>query len=165
MDPWDFKKWRRKLKYSQFEAAEELGLTRAAIQNWERETVPISEVVELACEELTLRWKQRPEFGPVTLIYADEQVWPGSDHSARKLFVQCELYANNEAALQRASRLKKTRNFINPFINPFIAAEDGEIVWAAPELLQECNRRSEEAKGVKDVFDAAPDPSADPSGN
>ena len=161
MDLWDFKKWRRKLKYSQFEAAEELGLSRAAVQNWESETVPISEVVELACEELTLRWKQRPEFGPVTLTYADEQVWPGPDQSARRLFVQCELYANNEAALQRACWLKKTRNFISPFI----AAEDGEIVWAAPELLQECNRRSEEAKGVKDVFDAAPDPSADPSGN
>src|SRR6266536_3041604 len=44
MDLWDFKKWRRKLKYSQFEAAEELGLSRAAVQNWESETVPISEV-------------------------------------------------------------------------------------------------------------------------
>jgi len=159
MDLWDFKKWRRKLRYSQFDAAEELGLTRAAIQNWERETVPISEVVELACEELTLRWKQRPEFGPVTLIYADEKVWPGPDQSARRLFVQCELYANNEAALQRACWLKKTRNFISPFI----AAEDGEIVWAAPELLRECDRRSEAAKGIKDVFDAAPDPSADRS--
>src|SRR6266567_3504438 len=109
MDLWDFKKWRRKLRYSQFDAAEELGLSRAAVQNWESETVPISEVVELACEELTLRWKQRPEFGPVTLTYADEQVWPG------------------------------------------------------PELLRECDRRSEAAKGIKDVFDAAPDPSADRS--
>ncbi len=161
MDLWDFKKWRRKLRYSQFEAAEELGLSRAAVQNWERETVPISATVELACEELTLRWKQRPEFGPVTLIYADEQVWPGPDHSARRLFVQCELYANNEAALQRACWLKKTGNFINPFI----AAEDGEIVWAAPELLPECDRRSEEAKGLNDVSDAVPDPSADRSGN
>jgi len=159
MDLWDFKKWRRKLRYSQFDAAEELGLSRAAVQNWESETVPISEVVELACEELTLRWKQRPEFGPVTLTYADEQVWPGPDQSARRLFVQCELYANNEAALQRACWLKKTRNFINPFIT----AEDGEIVWAAPELLRKCDRRSEAAKGIKDVFDAAPDPSADRS--
>src|SRR2546422_11366206 len=89
MDLWDFKKWRRKLRYSQFDAAEELGLSRAAVQNRESETVPISEVVELACEELTLRWKQRPEFGPVTLTYADEQVWPWPDQSARRLFVQC----------------------------------------------------------------------------
>jgi len=61
MDPWDFKKWRRKLKYSQFEAAEELGLTRAAIQNWERETVPTSEVVELAfCSRFSLVRRAEP---------------------------------------------------------------------------------------------------------
>lgn len=53
MDLWDFKKWQRKLKYSQFEAAAMLGLSRAAIQHWETERHPISNVVELACEELT----------------------------------------------------------------------------------------------------------------
>jgi transcriptional regulator with XRE-family HTH domain len=154
-------KWRRKLKYSQFEAAAMLGLSRAAIQHWETERHPISNVIELACEELTRRWKQRPEFGPVTLIYADDPVWSCADHSTRSLFVQCELYSNNEAAHQRACWLKATRKLVNPLI----VAEDGEIVWAAPELLRECERRSEKAKGISDGPDSAPDPSGDPSAN
>jgi DNA-binding XRE family transcriptional regulator len=161
MDLWDFKKWRRKLKYTQHEAGEALGLSRAAVQHWERESVSISEFVELACEELTRRWKQRPEFGPVTLIYANEPVWPGPDQSVRRLFVECELYADSEAALQRACWLKETRNLINPLI----VGQDGEIVWAAPELLRECDRRSEQAKGISDGSDTAPDPSGDPSAN
>ena len=159
MDLWDLKKWRRKLKYSQIDAAKELGFHRAAVQYWESEKVPISKVVELACEELTRRWKRRPEFGPVTLIYASEPVWPGPDHSTRKLFVQCELYANNEAALQRACWLKETQNFINPLI---VGQEDGEIVWPAPELLLECDKRSENARGIRNVSDTAVDPSTDP---
>jgi transcriptional regulator with XRE-family HTH domain len=159
VDLWDFKKWRRKLKYSQSGAAEKLGLRRAAVQHWESERVPISKDVELACDELTERWKRRPEFGPITLMYADEPVWPGPDDSARRLFVQCELYANNEAALQRACWLKEARNFINPLI----IGQDGEIVWASPELLRECDRRIENAKGITNVADIAADPSADPS--
>ncbi len=117
MDLWDFKKWRRKLKYSQFEAAEALGFKRSGVQNWESERVPISEVVELACEELTLRWKQRPEFGPVTLIYADEQVWPGPDQAARRVFVQC---ATGEAKRQKGSMmfptLRRTRTLTDQVI-------------------------------------------------
>src|SRR6266851_2176538 len=159
MDLWDFKKWRRKLKYSQFQAAEELGLSRGAVQHWEKETVRISEVVELACEELTRRWKQRPQFGPVTLIYADQPVWPGPDQPSCKLFVQCELYANNAAALQRACWLQETR----AFIDPLIVAENGEFVWAAPELLRECDRRSEDAKAIRNASDTAADPSPDSS--
>jgi hypothetical protein len=26
-------------------------------------------------------------------------------------------------------------------VDPFILAEDGSVVWDAPELLEECNRR------------------------
>jgi hypothetical protein len=57
--------------------------------------------------------------------------------------------------------LKATRKLVNPLI----VAEDGEIVWAAPELLRECERRSEKAKGISDGPDSAPDPSGDPSAN
>ncbi len=51
MDMWDLKKWRRKLGYSQFEAAENLGVSRAAIQHWECERTPIPHAVDLACED------------------------------------------------------------------------------------------------------------------
>ena len=57
--------------------------------------------------------------------------------------------------------MKATRKLVNPLI----VAEDGEIVWAAPELLRECERRSEKAKGISDGPDSAPDPSGDPSAN
>jgi DNA-binding XRE family transcriptional regulator len=142
MDVWDFKKWRRRLKYSQIQAAEQLGFRRAAVQHWESEKVAISEVVQLACEELTLKWRQRPEFGPVTLIYADEPVWPAAPgQSTSRVFVQCELYSSNEAALKRAGRLNETRNFINPLI----VAEDGSIIWAEPELRRECAKFADNA--------------------
>ena|SRR6516164_2386947 len=155
MDLWDLKKWRRKLRYSQFDAARELGVGRAAVQYWESERVPISEFVELACEELTRRWKQRPELGPVTLMYASEPVWPGSGQPTRRLFVQCELYANSELALQRACWLKQAQNLMNLFI----VNEDAEIVWAGPELLNECDRRRE------NVPDTAPEPPAASAGD
>jgi DNA-binding XRE family transcriptional regulator len=71
MDLWGFKKWRRKLGYTQVEAGEKLGLSRGAVQYWESESRPVPLAVELACQELLRLWKQRPEFGPVTLLYAD----------------------------------------------------------------------------------------------
>jgi DNA-binding XRE family transcriptional regulator len=141
VDMWDFKKWRRQLKYSQIKAAKVLGLRRAAIQHWESERVAISHVVELACEELTRRWKQRSDFGPVTLMYSRESLWPTKDQSSRRLFVECELCANNDDALQRADWLSKSQTFINPII----LARDGEVVWAGPDLLTECARRKEKA--------------------
>jgi hypothetical protein len=136
---WDFKKWRRQLKYSQVEAAKQLGLRRAAIQHWESEKVRISDVVELACEELLRRSKQRPDFGPVTLMYSRELVWPAPGQSSRILFVECELYANNADALRRADWLNKTRNFVNPII----FGRNGEVVWAGPDLLRECARQEQ----------------------
>ena len=70
MDLWAFKKWRQKLGYTQSFAGEKLGLSRGAVQYWESEAGPIPRAVELACQELLRLWKQRPEFGPVTLLYA-----------------------------------------------------------------------------------------------
>src|SRR5712692_2539060 len=74
MDMWDFLKWRRTLRYTQAEAAEKLGVNRGTIQNWERGVTRISKAADLACLELTRRWKQRPEFGAVSLIYAETPV-------------------------------------------------------------------------------------------
>jgi transcriptional regulator with XRE-family HTH domain len=139
MDMWDLKKWRRKLRYSQFEAAEKLGVSRGAIQHWECERNPIPNAIDLACEEIARRWKQRPEFGPVVLVYSDEPMWPEPDCPSRVLCMQCELHPNNEAAIWRACRLRKTPNVINPFV----MGEDGGIVLTNPELLNECDKRRE----------------------
>src|SRR5882757_3498695 len=86
MDQWDFKKWRKRLGINQVEAGEVLGLSRAAVQYWESDIRPVPRAVELACSELLRRWKQRPEFGPVTLLYADSPLsLPSGD-----LVLRCE---------------------------------------------------------------------------
>ena len=72
MDQWDLKKWRKTLGINQVAAGELLGLSRGAIQQWESDIRPVPRAVELACQELLRRWKQRPEFGPVTLLYSDD---------------------------------------------------------------------------------------------
>src|SRR5258708_1983631 len=74
MDMWDFLKWRRTLGYTQEEAADKLGVHRGTIQHWERGITRVPQAVDLACEELTRRWKQQPEFGRVNLVYADGSV-------------------------------------------------------------------------------------------
>src|SRR5258705_10164438 len=74
MDQWDFKKWRKKLAINQVAAGEMLGLSRGAVQYWESDLRPVPRAVELACQELLRRWKQRPEYGPVTLLYSDGPV-------------------------------------------------------------------------------------------
>ena len=74
MDQWDFKKWRKKLGINQVAAGEMLGLSRGAVQYWKSDIRPVPRAVELACQELLRRWKQRPEFGPVTLLYANAPI-------------------------------------------------------------------------------------------
>jgi DNA-binding XRE family transcriptional regulator len=130
MDAWDLKKWRRKLGYNQFEAAQELGVGRASIQNWEQERWPIPRVTELACQKILRCRKQRPDFGPVLVIYADGPIWQRSQGPYQISILQCELYENNEIAMQHVNRLRDDPYFINPFIMD----ETGEIIWTPSEL-------------------------------
>jgi hypothetical protein len=96
-------------------------------------------IAELACRELTRRWKQRPEFGPVALVCTDEPMRPTADNPTRAVFVQSELCRNNEVAIRRALRLRATQEFVNPLI----IDEGGGIVWSTPDLLCECDKRRE----------------------
>src|SRR5260370_2198806 len=133
MDLWGFKKWRRKLGYTQVEAGEKLGLSRGAVQYWESEIRPVPVAVELACQELLRLWKQRPEFGPVTLLYADSDDDPISletSASAHSILTLSERSPNNESALTSAARPRRT---ITPFI-AFIVEDDGNVIWSGPEL-------------------------------
>jgi hypothetical protein len=131
MDAWDLKKWRKKLGYNQFEAASQLGVGRASIQHWEQEHWPIPRVTELACHQILRRWKQRPDFGPVLVIYADGSVWQCSQGPYQLGLLLREVCANNAIALQHVNRLRDDPNFINPFIMDIT----GEIIWTASELL------------------------------
>ena len=131
MDAWDLKKWRKKLGYNQFEAAEQLGVGRASIQNWEQELWPIPRITELACQEILRLWKQRPDFGPVLLVYPDGPIWQRSEGPYDISILQCELHANNEIAMQHVYRLREDPYFINPFI----IERTGEIIWTTSDLL------------------------------
>ena len=132
MDKGEFQKWRQTLGYTQEDTAYKLGVTRGTIYNWERGVTAIPLAIELACHELTRRWKQEPEYGPVMLVYAEDRV------SSRKPLLQCELYSNNAAAIEQALKLNEK------FINPLIMEDGGGVVWTASELLRECERRRDE---------------------
>lgn len=134
MDKWEFLRWRRTLGYTQEEAAEKLGVARGTIVNWERGSTRIPQATELACCELTRRSKQRPDFGPVNLVYGDGRV------SSRTPLLQCEAYSNNDAAIERALSLSPSA------ISPLIIEVGGDVVWTAPELLRECERRRDELR-------------------
>lgn len=135
MDKWEFLKWRRTLGYTQDEVGEKLGVSRGTIQHWERGVTRIPRAMEMASQELTRRWKQRPDFGPVSLVYAGGR----ASHSS---FLHCELHVNSDAAIQEALRLYGTPNFINPHI----MEDGGGVVWTTPELLGECARRRRETE-------------------
>ena len=137
MHSWDLKKWRKKHGFNQFEAAEKLGINRGGFQNWEREVRPISKAVEFACHEITRIQEQRLDFGPVILVYADGPILHQSDEPYCVPLLRCDHHDNNEAAIEEAARLGGDLLFVNPFI----VAENGTVIWECPELLDECDRR------------------------
>jgi DNA-binding XRE family transcriptional regulator len=135
MDMWDFKKWRRKLRYSQVEAGKELGLSRGAVQKWETDANPVPVAIELACQELLRRWKRRPEFGPVTLLYADAEspIPAGRAPAARSTLMQSERHQNNDSALRSAGSLRDT---MAGFV-AFVVEDDGKVIWSGPAMSRE----------------------------
>ena len=139
MDQWDFKKWRKKLGINQVSAGEMLGLSRGAVQHWENEVRPVPRTIELACQELLRRWKRRPAFGPVTLIYADGEISQADSLRCDDLVLRCEPHPDNESALGRVVRLRET---VNPFM-AVIVENDGTVIWSGSELLHECDVRKE----------------------
>jgi len=145
MDLWDFKKWRRKLRYTQVEAGEKLGLSRGAVQYWESEIRPVPLAVELACQELLRLWMQRPEYGPVTLLYADYPILLETSAPVGSILVRSERHLNNENALKSAARQRETMTL---FI-AFIVEDDGNVIWSGPELLREIDVRKNASIGEK----------------
>ncbi|MEH2480473.1 DNA-binding XRE family transcriptional regulator [Nitrobacteraceae bacterium AZCC 2146] len=151
MDLWGFKKWRRKLGYTQVEAGGKLGLSRGAVQYWESEIRPVPLAVELACQELLRLWKQRSEFGPVILLctdYADDPI------STSASVVRSEQHPDNKSALESAARQRET---MTRFI-AFIMEDDGTVVWSGPALLREID--AQKNASVDEKASAAKAPSS-----
>jgi DNA-binding XRE family transcriptional regulator len=157
MDLCGFKNWRRRLGYTQSVAGEKLGLSRAAIQYWESEIRPVPPAVELACQELQRLWKQRPEFGPVTLLYAnyaDDPMSLETSASVGSMLVRSERHPNNENAFKSGARPRETMTL---FI-AFILDDDGNVIWSGPELLREIDARKNPTIGEKTSAAKAPSP-------
>jgi DNA-binding XRE family transcriptional regulator len=155
MDLWDFKKWRRKLGYTQSVAGEKLGLSRGAVQYWESEIRPVPLAVELACQELQRLWKQRSEFGPVTLIYAnhaDDPISLETSASVGSVLARSERHPNNESALRSAVRPRETM----PLFIVCIVDDDGDVIWSGPELLRAIDARKNASNGEKTFTPKAP---------
>ena len=135
MDQWEFLKWRRMLHLTQAEAGERLGVHRATIKNWERGCTPIPKIIELACPELTRRWRQRSEFGPVLLIYLErcgENILGFSDPIVA---LRCSQHATNDTALKSAVSLEKGARPL------FIIGITGDLIWNTEELGRVCEER------------------------
>ena len=138
MNGFELKKWRKLLGYTQERAANEFEVTRATIQNWEYRITAVPVVVDLASRQLLRRWKQRPDFGPVTLVYARAPLWSTPNGADRLPTLFCRRYSNNNAAIREVSELRNSSNFFNPLI----LDETNNVVWSGPQLLEECDKLS-----------------------
>jgi DNA-binding XRE family transcriptional regulator len=145
MDLWGFKKWRLELGYTQLEAGEKLGLSRGTVQYWESEIRPVPLAVELACQELLRLWKRRPQFGPVTLLYADDPISLEASAAVGSIPAQSERHPDNENALKSAARPRENMTLSVAFI----VEDDGNVVWSGPELLREIDARKITSIGEK----------------
>lgn len=132
----ELKKWRQLLGYTQEQAANQFGVTRPTIQNWEYEITSVPVAVDLASRQLLRRWKQRPEFGPVALVYASAPLWPTLNSVDRLPTLFCRRYPDNNAAFLRVLELRTSSNFFNPLI----LDETNHIIWSGPQLMEECEK-------------------------
>jgi DNA-binding XRE family transcriptional regulator len=137
----ELREWRKILGYTQEQAGKALGVTRATIQNWEYESSSIPVAVQLACRVLVRRWKQRPEFGPVTVAYTGIPLSLAAQ--AQDETLTCERYSNNRDAFSRLMDLKNSA----AIFNPIILDDAGCAVWSGEALMKECEKyRDDSAK-------------------
>ncbi|HEY5503994.1 MAG TPA: helix-turn-helix transcriptional regulator [Sedimentisphaerales bacterium] len=133
----ELKKWRKLLGYTQEQAANEFGVTRPTIQNWEYEITPVPVAVDLASRQLLRSWKQRPEFGPVTLVYASAPLGPTLNGEDRLPTLFCKRYPDNKSAFLGVSELRSSSNFFNPLI----LDDTNLVIWSGPQLMEECKKK------------------------
>jgi len=149
MDSWALKKWRKQFHFNQFDAAAQLRVRRASIQNWEQEVWPIPQVIILACQSLTRHRDQRASFGPVMLVFVDGEIWQTSEQPYHVAILQKELCADNEAAFATVNVLRK-----DPcFTSAFILQQSGEIIWSPREVLREADKRRRGPRSPSDTVD------------
>jgi hypothetical protein len=87
---------------------------------------------------------QRPDYGPVSLVFSDGPMAQPLWGTARVLMMSNEPYRTNEEALRRACQLKTSPAFVNPFI-----CDAEGVIFNGHELLRECDRRSAGSRRAK----------------
>ena len=139
MNGLELKNWRKLLGFTQEQAAKEFGVTRPTIQNWEYEITSVPVTVDFASRQLLRHWKQRPEFGPVTLAYASAPLSPTLNSVDRLPTMSCSRCPDNNAAFRRVFELRNSSDFFNPMI----LDETNIIIWSGPQLMEECEKLHE----------------------
>lgn len=131
---------------SQAELADMLYTSRSAVMAMEASPDPLSPAVMTAFNHLVeRRWWQRPNQGPVTLVYSDRPMSLG-EGNYRLPIMQCEPFPTNAEAVARVCELfrRGTDERGNGFFNPFVSAEAGRRVvfgWGELEQAYERHRR------------------------
>jgi hypothetical protein len=148
LTPQEFRSWREKLNFSQQQAADALGISLGSVGLYERgsrrednRAVEIPKPVEYACERVTRLWKQRPEFGPVSLVYADGPMGQPVNGRSRPPMMQVKQFVSNREAITHVRALMKSQNCYSPFISD----QEGTI-WTAIELRMECGEKRSDRK-------------------
>jgi transcriptional regulator with XRE-family HTH domain len=135
----ELKIWRKTLGLTQSDAANQFGVTRPTVQNWEYGITPVPLTVELAARLLLRRWKQRPEFGPVTLAYAFCSFWHEKSGEGEIPTLCCKRCPDNQAAFQNLFQLRQDREVFDPFIMD----ETNYVVWSGPDLIEACENQQQ----------------------
>ncbi len=130
----EFRAWRQRNSLTQTGAGEKFGVARGTIQNWENEVNAIPPAVEMSCQILEDRFRQRrPDLGPVTLVYTDNPMFIDPYGPRRPLaMMKQEPYPTNTAAFARVRALWGR----DDFHNPFIMEESGEFLWNSAQLAR-----------------------------
>lgn len=130
--------------HTQEQAAEQLFVSRATIQNWESGATPIPVMLRSHCDQPRRRWKQRqPDHGPVALVYTDGPMAQPLWGPARIPMMTSEPWRSVEDALQRACELQGDPKFQHAFISDNDPPPTG-IIFNSIELAKECERRRKE---------------------
>ena len=130
----ELKEWRRAMDFTQQQAGDELGVTRATIQNWEYEITTIPVTVSLACSQLLRRRKRRPDFWPVTLIYSTIPLPNAANLADQPAALNCQRCVDNIDAFRRINELSEN----SAFFNPIILDDLGSAIWSGNELAKQC---------------------------
>jgi hypothetical protein len=82
-----------------------------------------------------MQW-QRPEFGPVILMFTDGEIIQHAEGPYRVPIVYSGYHANNASAIAEACRLAN-----DPLYgDPVILTQDGSVIWESGEILAECKK-------------------------